>query len=138
MIVTVAELVVAVAAAVSVIVAIAPGAIITDAGLAVTPAGNPEIASAICVLYPFTAVDVTVICCVAPPAVSATLAGVAATVKSPTIFALEPHPPNINIMQPNITKPGAHHQRPTAAQLLFHLSLIPRAKKSIRFLPTLK
>jgi hypothetical protein len=135
-IVTVPELVVAVAAAVSVIVAIAPGAIITDAGLAVTPAGNPEIASAICVLYPFTAVDVTVICCVAPPAVSATLAGVTATAKSPTIFALDPHPPNINRMQPNITKPGAHHQRPTAAQPLFQLSSIARVVTSIRLPPS--
>ena len=47
-IVTVPELVAAVAPAVSVIVCIAPGATFTDAGLAVTPAGNPAIEIAIC------------------------------------------------------------------------------------------
>lgn len=92
MTVTVPELVAAVAAAVSVIVSVAPGIIIADAGFAVTPAGNPAIVIAICALTPFTAVDVTVICCVAPPAVNATLAGATDSVKSCTTVALEPQP----------------------------------------------
>jgi hypothetical protein len=58
--VTVPELVVAVAAAVSVITCVAPGVMITEAGLAVTPAGNPVTVTAISALYPFTEPDVTV------------------------------------------------------------------------------
>jgi hypothetical protein len=98
-IVTIPEFVAAVAAAASVIVCDAPGVIITDAGLAVTPAGKPEIVTVIIALSPFTAVDVTVTCCVDPPAVSATLAGAADTVKSSTTLAVEPHPPTVNARQ---------------------------------------
>jgi hypothetical protein len=137
-IVTVPELVAAVAAAVSVIVSVAPGAIITDAGFAVTPAGKPEIVTAICALYPFTAVDVTVICCVAPPAVSATLAGVTASVKSCTKLAVEPHPPAVNARQPNIRQPSPNNQRPTPAPREFHLFSKICAEKIMRLLPVLK
>jgi hypothetical protein len=84
------------AAAVSVIVCVAPGVTFTDAGLAVTPAGNPAIVSAIGTVYPFTAVDVTVICCVDPPAVNATLAGDAVNAKSCSTLAFDPHPPTID------------------------------------------
>ena len=108
--VTVPELVAAVAAAVSVIVSVAPGVITTDAGFAVTPAGNPAIEIAISPLYPFTALDVTVICCVAPPAVSATLAGATDTVKSSTTAVFDPHPLTINTTQHNSQHPTAAHR----------------------------
>jgi hypothetical protein len=120
-----------------VIVAIAPGARFTEAGFAVTPAGRPEIAIAIGVVYPFTAVDVTVICCVAPPAVSATLAGVADSVKSPTNFTLDPHPTAVNARQPNARQPSANNRRPIPAKPEFH-SLTARVEKIMRLLPVLK
>jgi hypothetical protein len=137
-IVTVPELVAAVAAAVSVIVSVVPGAIITEAGFAVTPDGKPERVTAICALYPFTAVDVTVICWVAPPAVSATFAGATASVKSSVTTALEPHPPAVNPRQPNIRQPNPNNQRPTPAPREFHLFSKIRAEKIMRLLPVLK
>jgi hypothetical protein len=126
-IVTVLELVAAVAAAVSVITCIAPGVIITDDGLAVTPAGNPVIVTAINALYPFTAPDVSVTCCVDPPAVSATVPGVAVNVKSSSSAALEPHPPTVRTRQLI-----ASSQQPSPQLTLFSK---PRAKVSMRLLP---
>ena len=95
-IVTIPELVGADAAAVNLIVCVAPGVIITDDGLAVTPAGSPAVVTAISALYPFTAVVVTMTCCVDPFAVSATLAGAVANVKSSSNATLDPHPPAVS------------------------------------------
>ena len=136
--VTVPELVAAVAAAVSVIVSVAPGVITTDAGFAVTPAGNPAIEIAISASYPFTAVDVTVICCVAPPAVSATLAGATASVKSSSTTTSEPQPPAINATQPNIRHPSQNNRRPLAANPAFHPLPTARVEKIMRLLPVLE
>jgi hypothetical protein len=137
-IVTVPELVAAVAVAVSVIVCVAPGIIDTDAGFAVTPAGKPEIVIAICALYPFTAVDVTVICCVAPPAVNAALAGVTASVKSCTTLTVEPHPPAVSATQPNIRQPSPNNQRPIPPQRESRLFSKTRVEKSILPIPEVK
>jgi hypothetical protein len=107
-IVTFAELAAALEPAVSVIACVAPGVNVADAGLAVTPAGNPEIVIAIRALYPLTAVVVTVIDCVAPPAVNARLAGAADTVKSSTVLvAFELHPTAVSAKQLSSTKPSS-------------------------------
>jgi hypothetical protein len=127
--VTVPELVAALADAVSVITCVAPGVMITDAGLAVTPAGNPATVTAISALYPSTTPDATVIC-VVPPAVSATLAGVAVNVKSSSIATLDPHPPIASNRQLI-----ASSQQPSRQLNLFSK---PSAEESMRLLPVPK
>jgi hypothetical protein len=134
--VTVPEFAPAVAAAVSVTVSEVPGAIVPDAGLAVTPAGKPEIVTAIDALSPFTAPDVTVICCVAPPAVIATLAGVTDNVKSCCTTALELHPTTASAAHPTTSIPGASRCR--LIPLPVHPCWKARIDMRMRLLRTLK
>lgn len=68
--------------AVSVTLSGVPGVTDTEAGLAVTPAGNPLSATLVVPLNPFTAVTVTCTGCPAPPTVKLSDAGETASEKS--------------------------------------------------------
>jgi hypothetical protein len=79
----------AVEAAVSVMLCAVPGVNVSVAGFAVTPAGSPLIATATLPVKPFAGTAFKLICFAAPPAVRATVAGVAVNEKSAAGAAVE-------------------------------------------------
>jgi hypothetical protein len=86
------------AAAVNVIFCAVPGVRESVAGCAVTPAGNPVIATLTTPEKLLDGTAFTLICCPVPPERSVTLAGVVVRVKSPSAAGLEP-PQEINTTQ---------------------------------------
>src|SRR5439155_1729457 len=94
--VTVEVAAVALSAAVSVVLCATPGARLNVAGFAVTPAGNPAIATFTIPVKPLTGTAFRLICCPAPPGTSGMLAGVAVRVKSPAAAGMEPPPQDAN------------------------------------------
>ena len=80
-------------------VAATPGVSVTEAGLAVTPVGNPEIPTATLPVNPLIAEAITLMVCPDAPAVSASVVGVAVREKSGAGANVDPPPP-----QPNNSK----------------------------------
>ncbi len=99
--VTVPELVAAVAAAVNVIVCVAPGLNVTEAGVAVTPAGSPVSVTATGDENPWIAATEIVTVCPAAPPVKSMVDGVAVSEKSSTALELELHPPRFKTITLN-------------------------------------
>ena len=94
----------ALAAAFRVTICGVPALTLTDAGLAVTPAGSPVIATATVELNPLIAVTLTDTCADAPPPVSATVAGVTERLKSGAGLLVDPQPTVKNRRQAPATR----------------------------------
>jgi hypothetical protein len=97
--VNVALLAAALAAALIVTLCAVPGVKVSVAGCAVTPVGNPVIATFTSPAKPFAGTAFTLICCPAPPGASVTSAGEEVRLKSPSAVGLEPPPHDTNTRQ---------------------------------------
>jgi hypothetical protein len=87
----------ALAVAVTVTVCAVPGVKLRVAGCAVTPVGNPAIATFTIPVKPLAGAAFTLICCPPPPGTSGALAGAVVRVKSPAAAAGgEPPPQDAN------------------------------------------
>jgi hypothetical protein len=116
----------AVAAAVSVTVAATPGLNVTVAGLALTPVGNPEIATATLPVNPLVAVAVRLTVCAAAPAVIVSVVGAAAREKSGAGVGIDPPPPP----QPSIPYDTSKKPAPAIVPITF-LHLLPALPKRL-------
>jgi hypothetical protein len=85
----------AAAPAVKVTLCAVPGVSVSIAGCAITPLGNPVIATVIDWVKPFTGIAFTLICCPAPPAASVIVAGIEDKEKSATGSCLDPPPQDV-------------------------------------------